>query len=323
MAIRMNISSFPARLMVAILLFGILSGCAREKTASSEAVQVIATTTILADVASEVGGKTADVHALLPVGADPHGYELTSDDLRRLTRADLLLINGLGLEQNLSGTMKSAGMDLPLVVTSRSIKTRTMKLDDGHGHASSERHVDHAHNHGKSDPHVWFNPNNVLHWVDVIETELVRHDSSHADIYRRNAEVYRDSLRALDRWIRATVSQIPEERRVIVSDHKLFGYFADEYGFKVVGSVVPGFSSLASPSARAVAKLETTIAEAGVRAILVGQTVNPVLAERIAEDTGAEVVRVYTGSLSSPEEPAATYLDYMRYNVRAITRAAQ
>ena len=114
---------------------------------------------------------------------------------------------------------------------------------------------------------------------------------------------------------------IPPENRVIVSDHILLGYFADEYGFTQAGAIVPGYSSLAEPTARELARIEDTIYEKGVGAIFVGNTVNPAFAERLSNDTGAQILFLYTGSLSEPDGEAGSYLDYMRYNTSVIVDA--
>jgi len=128
-------------------------------------------------------------------------------------------------------------------------------------------------------------------------------------------------LKALDEWIVAEIARVPLDSRLIVTDHMLFGYFANKYNFTVVGAIIPSYSSMAQPSAQELAALEDAILHYNVRVILVGNTVNPALANRIANDTGIKLVQFYTGSLSAADGPAATYLDYMRYNVTTIVRA--
>jgi len=136
-----------------------------------------------------------------------------------------------------------------------------------------------------------------------------------------NAAAYRRELTALDAWIVEQIAQIPAARRVLVTDHVVFGYFAAHYGLEQLGAVVPGYSTLAQPSAREMAALEDATRAYDVPAIFVGSTVNPALAQRVAEDTGMQLVFVYTGSLTAPDGDAATYLAYMRYNVTAVVEA--
>ena len=171
------------------------------------------------------------------------------------------------------------------------------------------------------DPHAWVDPNNVIQWVKTIEQQLSSTDPKNAASYQANAENYRTELQNLDAWIREQVAQIPPENRKLVTDHTLFGYFADEYGFEQVGALIPGYSTLAEPSAQELAAMEGSIASLDVHAIFVGNTVNPALAERVAADTGTQLIYVYTGSLSEPGGEADSYLAYMRYNTTAFVKA--
>ncbi len=171
------------------------------------------------------------------------------------------------------------------------------------------------------DPHTWFDPNNVVVWSQNIADELGKLDPAHAQTYNANAQKYQAQLKDLDGWIRDQVSQLPEADRQLVTDHDSFTYFADHYGFKLVGAVIPGYSSVAEPSAQDLASLEDAIRKLGVKAVFVGQTGNPALSERVTQDTGTQLVTLYGESLSKPDGPAPTYLDFMRYNVNAIVKA--
>lgn len=154
--------------------------------------------------------------------------------------------------------------------------------------------------------------------MDTIEKVMVDRYPSKSDSIRSNSTRYRDKLVELDNWIVEQIAEIPREKRMIVSDHRMFGYFCKEYGFVQVGAVLPGFSSLAAPSARDLAELEDAIHRTGVKAILVGHTVNPVIAERIAQDTGTHLVKIYTGSLGEPGSGADTYIKMTKHNVTSI-----
>ncbi|MEM5775715.1 MAG: zinc ABC transporter substrate-binding protein, partial [Anaerolineaceae bacterium] len=158
-------------------------------------------------------------------------------------------------------------------------------------------------------------------WVDNIQQALSEADPDHAAVYQANADAYRAQLRDLDAWIREQVAAIPEENRRLVTDHMEQGYFADEYGFTLVGALIPGYSTLSEPSAKDMAEIEDAIRALGVKAVFVGNTINPTLAERVAADTGIQLVYIYSGSLSPAGGEASTYLDYMRYNVNAIVGA--
>lgn len=280
---------------------------------SGERPRVVATTSLIGDVVGAVGGDAIDLTLVLPPGTDPHGYVATPEDLVAVQDAHVLFVNGLGLEEALLDTLLTAGEGTPIVSISEGIQP--LSLDD-----DEEEHDD-GHEHDGVDPHVWFDPTRVEIWADNAAGALGRLDPDRASDYTSHAGMYRESLQALDAWIRTEVAAIPESRRVLVTDHDTLGYFADRYGFEVIGAVIPAFSTTAEPSAQAIAELQQLIGRHGVPAVFVGISVNPTLATRVAEDTGIELVRLYTGSLSEPEGPVATYFAFMRYNVNAIVEA--
>jgi len=216
----------------------------------------------------------------------------------------------VGLEEFLDHLIESVNGVGKVVNVSDGVELLT--LADGDDHESQ------AQEPFGADPHTWTDPNNVLVWVQNIERRLSEADPKNAAAYAANAKAYHTELEALDSWIREQVAQIPVEKRKIITDHTQFSYFAEAYGFDQVGALISGFSTLAEPSARALAEIEAAIAELGVAAIFVGNTVNPALAERVAEDTGVQLVYVYTGSLSEPGGRAETYLKYMRTNTTAF-----
>ncbi len=187
--------------------------------------------------------------------------------------------------------------------------------DDEHGHD------EHAHDHGEFDPHVWMDPTLVTAWAEEIAEALAGVDPDHGADYAERADTLAGELHALDAWVRERVAAIPRDRRILVTDHDVFGYFADRYGFTVLDTIIPGFSTVSEPSARHLANLREAIAEHGVPAIFVGLTVSTHVAQVIADDLGIEVVSVYTGSLSEPDGPAATYQDFIRTNVDRIVGA--
>ncbi len=282
-----------------------------------EKLKVVATTTLVGDVVRTVGGDAIELTVLLPVGADPHAFEPTPRDVAAAADAHVIFVNGAGLEIFLRRLLENAGGDAAVVSVSDGIEFRRLAGEHGDEHESgTEMATD-----GRTDPHVWFNPLNVVVWTRNVERTLSALDPTHAETYAGNARQYRAKLQALDAWITDQVAQVPQARRKLVTDHTSFGYFADRYGFEQVGAIFPGFSSAAAPSAQDLVRLEDAIREFDVPAIFVGTTVNPNLAQRIADDTGIRVVSLYTGSLSEPGGPADSYLAFMRYNVTAIVNA--
>ena len=192
--------------------------------------------------------------------------------------------------------------------------------EEGHGDEHHDDEDEH-HHHGEFDPHVWMDPTLVAAWAEEIAEVLAEIDPEHGAEYDQRAHAYAHEMDELDTWVREQVAAIPPDRRILVTDHDVFGYFADRYGFTVLDTIIPGFSTVSEPSARDLAALREAIAEHGVPAIFVGTTVNPQVAQVVADDLGIEVVIVYTGSLSEPGGPAATYQQFMRTNVERIVAA--
>jgi ABC-type Zn uptake system ZnuABC Zn-binding protein ZnuA len=285
------------------------------ETSEDRRLKVIATTTILGDVVRNVGGDAIDLAVLLPIGADPHSFEPAPADVAAVGDADVVFVNGLGLEQSLAPIFENAGARVAPVSDGIALIEGAEDAEEP-GHEGEEEHE-----HGATDPHTWTDPNNVLVWVDNIERTLRELDPANAETFAANAAAYKAQLQELDAWIHSEVATLAEADRKLVTDHAVFGYFAHRYGFEQTGTVMPGSSTLTEPSAQDIAALEDTLRQAGVRAIFVGNTVNSALSERIADDTGVQLVFVYTDSLSEPGGLASTYLDYMRHNVETFVGA--
>jgi ABC-type Zn uptake system ZnuABC Zn-binding protein ZnuA len=298
-------------ILLLILLVAILiAGCNQQASIDQEGgLRVMATTSIVADVVMEIGGDIVQVDTLLPRGVDPHSFTPTPQEITRLSNATLIFTSGAGLEEFLQPALESAGALERVVDLSENVNL--IPSTDVHPEDTDLEY----------DHHTWLDPNNVVLWTDVITTALSDIDPAHAAEYQANAREYQNRLMELDAWIREEVSQIPQDQRKIVTDHLIFGYFAQEYGFTQVGAIIPGFSTLSEPSAQDLAELERNISELHIKAIFIGWSTNSRLADRIAEDTGIRVIRIYTHSLSEAGGPASNYLDYMRYNVNAIVQA--
>ncbi len=297
--------------MVFIIFVTVLgfSACTSTPTPAPQKIPVVATTSILADVVSRVGGDRVDVTSLVPPGANEHEYQPSPRDIAAVTDAALVFEVGLGLEEFMETIILNAGTQIEPVTVSEGITT--LEFSGG------------GDEHFSADPHVWLDPANVIVWVQNIESALSAYDPAHSDVYSANSAAYIEELQSLDQWIVEETSLIPPGNRLIVTDHMLFGYFAEKYDFTVVGAIIPSYSSAAEASAQDLAALEDAITQYGVKVILVGNTVNPSLASHIADDTGIRLVQFYTGSLSEADGPASTYLDYMRYNVNTIVDALE
>ena len=267
--------------------------------APGERLRVLATTSIVADVVAAVGGSRIDLAALVPAGVDPHAFEPTPQDVRRVAEAQVIFENGLGLEAFLGDLVQSAGSGEPVVSASAGIKP----LPAGGLLADAATPY-----RGEWDPHVWLDPHNVILWTHAIEAALSALDPQGASAYAQAAQSYRSKLQSLDAEVGARLSAIPEGQRRLVTDHEELGYFARRYGFEIVGAVIPAPSAAAEPSARELAALEAAIRTTGVRAVFVSSVVSPALARQVAADTGIRLVTVYTHSLSDSTGPAPSYL---------------
>lgn len=192
---------------------------------------------------------------------------------------------------------------------------------DDPGHAMHMPGDDHAP--GTCDPHFWTDPTNVKVWAANIAEAFAEADPANAATYRANAAAYQAQLDALNEEVNEILSAIPDERRVLVTNHEFLGYFAVHYGFEIVGVVLPGGTTLAEPEPQQIAALVRTMAMEGVSAIFVEYSATQALAAAIAAEAGqsVQIVQLYSGALSEAGGPAATYLDYMRFNARAIAEA--
>jgi ABC-type Zn uptake system ZnuABC Zn-binding protein ZnuA len=309
------LSPFPydprMKAALTLLLTALAIGCGpSQRAADTGPLRVAATTAIVGDVVRVVGGPAIRLTVLLPPGQDPHAFNPAPAELAALTRARVLFANGLGLEPFLPRLPKGPH----IVELSENLPARGLNAahpDDGHeGHAAGDR-----------DPHVWFNPLHVAAWTDTIRDSLSTYDPARAADYTARAAAYKDKLLALDAWILEQTARLPPERRRLVADHAVLGYFADRYGFTLPGVLVPSFSTAAEPSARDLAALEDAIRAQGIRAIFITRTVSPALAERVANDTGVKLEFFYDGTLSPAGGPASTYLDFMRHNVTVFINA--
>lgn len=178
------------------------------------------------------------------------------------------------------------------------------------------------HEHEGDDPHVWFDVQNVIQWVETIERTFSTLDPAREDIFQANAEGYIQALEALDAWVIEQISTIPEANRKLVTNHPSFGYLADRYGLEQLGAVYP-ISPSSEPSAQDIAALEDAIIEYGVPAVFAESTVNPKLAQQVAKDTGVKLVPLYSGSLGQPGSGAESYILLIRYDISAIVDALQ
>jgi len=297
-------------LLSLLLSLLVLPACQSAQPTESATLKVMATTSIVADVVQQIGGDAVNVTILLPLGSDPHSFQPAPRDMAAVTEADVIFANGAGLEEFLQPLIESAGAT-----------TRVVEVSDGISlleAAEEDPDIDDEH---AGDPHTWVDPNNVLVWVENIRIALTELLPEQTDVFTANADSYSAKLTELDTWVRQQIDTLPPKNRILVTDHMVYGYFAQRYGFEQAGALIPGFSTMSSASAQELAQIEDSIKAHEVRAIFIGESVTPALGQRVADDTGVKLVKLYHASLSEPDGDAPTYIDMIRYNVTAIVTA--
>lgn len=304
-------------------------------------VHVVATTTMLGDVAGRVvdcGGGT--VETLMPVGADPHDYSPSSSAVRSLVEADLVIANGLGLEEGLTSALASAVQDGAVVLEIAPLVDpipfgRGEQVDgdhaedaeddhghdDDHGHAEDEHGVDeHGHGHGSEDPHVWLDVARMADAAALLGAELATITGD--AVFEECGTTVAEELSAVDAEIREILRAVPAEDRRLVTDHDAFGYFAESYDFDVVGVVVPGGSTLADTSSAALAALAETVRSTGTPAVFANVEAPSALVDALAAEVGhVAVVPLHVGSLGPQGSDAEDYASMMLTNARLIAAA--
>lgn len=279
--------------------------------------RVVVTTSILGDLVGELVGDAAEVEVVMGRGADPHRFSPSVRQGVAMREAEVLVVNGLGLEAGLEDTIEAAADDgVPVLAVA--------ELAPDHLHADDHGSEDHAgHDHDGEDPHVLTDPARMAVAVerlgDALAATLPEGDRG---AIRERVASYAASLRALDAELEEAFAPIPEARRALVTSHDVLGYFADRYGFRVVGSIRPALTTEAEPSARDVAELIAVVEDAEVPAVFVEAGSSDRLAEVLA-DAGRDVavVELHLESLGPPGSPAATYLGLLRENGRRIAAA--
>ncbi len=286
---------------VALALMLAAAGCAEGPHASGQPL-ILATTSIVGDLASRVAGDEARVEVLIPVGADPHEFAPSAQQAARLREADLVVASGLGLEAGMADALEAAGDEgTPILELGPALDPRPL----GDGESES------------LDPHWWLDPMRAADAVRLIGDRLA--ELREGDWCAR-ATAFAAELGELDAELRSTLEAIPGERRTLVTGHEAFGYFAERYDFRVIGVLVPGGATQAQTDPRALAELAAVIRAEGVPAIFAESTLPTNVAEALAAEVGAEVeiIVLYTGSLGAPGSGADTYSGMMRTNASRI-----
>jgi len=298
--------------VLAIVLALLVDGCAavssnRNSPDAGGKPRVVATSTIIADLAQEVGGEEIQLTGILKPGADPHVYEPVPADSRYLEEADLILYNGYNLEPGLIKLMNAAGTKARKLAVGEVVKP--LQLDKGKGEIVP-------------DPHVWGSAENAAAMVNTIRDALIELSPKDREKYTQRAAQLTDELKQLHSWINQQIQTIPPDKRKLVTTHDAFQYYGRAYGLAIAGTLI-GISTEEQPSAQTVQKLVDSIRKTGVPAIFAETTINPALIKTVAQEAGIKLApnQLYSDSIGAKGSNGDSYIKMMEANTRAIVEA--
>ena len=275
---------------------------------AAEKIQVVASFSILGDMAAEIAGDKADILVLVGPNGDAHAFEPSPADAKKLSDSKLVLVNGLALDGWMDRLAKASGYTGPVVIASSGIEPRTMIGEES---GSSETVV---------DPHAWQDLSNGVVYVSNIVEALAKADPANAADYRARGERYIGRLRALDADIRREIAKVPPARRRVITSHDAFGYFAGAYGVEFLAP--EGISTESEPSASDLARLIDQIRREGIKTLFVENITDPRMIRMIAGETGAEIGgTLFSDAISPPDGPAPHYVDMFTNNVPKLVAA--
>jgi ABC-type Zn uptake system ZnuABC Zn-binding protein ZnuA len=298
----------PAVSILLLSLALILSGCGGAAPTQAPTVRtpvrVVVTTMQLADFTRVIAGDSVTIEVMMKEGINHHTYEPTVRDIKLLKDADVVIINGVGLDSWIEDLLRTSGSNATLITSSTGIKTRDLL------------HSDHVHEGG--DPHIWHDTENAKLMVTNIAAGLSQVVPAQQATYSANAAAYHQQIDQLTSEIRTMFTPIPRERRTIVTSHEAFGYFARQFELTMVGTITIASDST-EPSQQQILALVDNIKKRKVTAIFTETTIDPRLAEQVAAEANVPLFRgLYSDSMSAPGGGADTYLTMMRHNARTI-----
>lgn len=280
-----------------------------ETSPSVKTIHIITSFSILKDVVhnlvKDIPQRKFIITSIVPLEADPHLYEIRPGDVKNLTKADMLVVNGLEFEGWMNRLIESAHFKGPVIVASESITPRYL--------------VEYLSKKNMPDPHTWHDIKNVISYCNAITEALIKFDSEQKESYQKNNELYTKRLEDLDCSIRTHLQKIPQERRKIVTTHDAFGYFSKAYDIEVLSPV--GISTDQEPSPQTIALLIKKIRAENIKAIFIENLANKQLLKKISQEVGhpiSDTDVLYADSLSNENGPASTYEDMMRHNLNLI-----
>ncbi len=273
--------------------------------AAGAKVNVVATTTQIQDFVRNVGGDRVAITGILKPNVDPHDYEPTVADADATSKATIIFVHGIGLDNWIAKTITNANAQSPVVAVTEGIAPIKGSAESPDG-----------------DPHLWFDPTLATRMVATIAGALGRVDSANAATYQANAQRYTAQIAQMDTQVQGIFDQVPKERRKLVTNHDAFRYLANHFGLTIVGAVIPSTSDTAEPTAKQINDLIATIKREQVKAIFAESSANPKVAAQVAQETGITIVdNLYGDTLGAPGSDGETYLKMMVADATTITNA--
>lgn len=271
-------------------------------------IKIASLSTILTDLAKQVGGDKVEVAGLVQPGIDPHEFQPSPQDIKKISQANLVLASGLGMEGYLTKLEQSAGGNAKWVEVGNRLKLPKFELPAEEG-SGMER-----------DPHWFHSISAVRQAADVIRDELSALSPADKDYFAKRAADYEQKLDALAKWAHEQVNSLPTAQRKLVTSHDAFQYFAHEFGFTIYS--ITGISTEDQPSTRKVAELIQTIRDQKVKAVFFENTQNPKVIEEITRETGSKVGgELYADGLGTSDSDAGTYESMVHHNIATIVKA--
>lgn len=310
---RARVGTARPRHLIAGLLALVTAMTAGACSTGDDRPSIVVTTNILGDVTREIVGDEADVTVLMKPNADPHSFGLSAVQAAELEQADLVVYNGLGLEENVLRHVDAARESgVATFAAGEAADPLTFHTAADGGPEGEE---------GQADPHFWTDPDRMHKVTGLIADQVIEHvDSVGPGTIRANADRYAKQLTDLTTWMKKSFGRVPADHRALVTNHHVFGYLADRFGFEVIGAVIPSGTTLASPSSSDLRSLTKAMEKAGVRTVFADSSQPKRLAEVLRTEMGGgvRVVELHSESLTAKGAGADTYLRMMRANTTAM-----
>lgn len=294
---RYLLSSFSATLMLLSI-----TAC----TTQEDNPDIVVTTNILGDVVTRLVGQETDVHVLMKPNSDPHSFGISAQEAAAMEQADLIVANGLGLEEGLISNLENA----------RSQGVTVLEVGEQLNPIN--------YSPGTPDPHFWTDPARMITATEIIEESLIAQlGPTRAEAISTAAEGYRQQLKEMDADVSELLNTVAKEKRKLVTNHHVFGYLAERFDYTVIGSIIPGGTTLAAPSAADLRDISETIVDHQVPAIFTDSSQPQRLAEVLASEAGiqVQVIPLFTESLTDVDEAAGSYIDMQHTNAQRIASA--